>query len=125
MSTGSSNIDPMEFNEQIRSPEIPPTSDDEPILVNPQAAVTTDRQSAGQRRRRRRRQYLMPSYVHFRIYINQSPRDQLPSRQHLQRIVYALSRSLRATNGGPVDRTPRVTYRSMGPILSIDVHKVP
>ncbi|KAH8303083.1 hypothetical protein KR044_011510 [Drosophila immigrans] len=124
MSSGSSNIDPAEFNEDTRNQSaIVPTSEEQPVPVQVPVIVPSIGSGIQRRRRRRRRSLMPPPNARFRIWIAQSLGNPPPSRRAVAQMIHAISRCFRtsAPNVGPFGHRAAVTYRWAGNILIIDV----
>jgi len=130
MSSGSSNIDPAEFNEipdngAQRMP-IPEEEEQVPPEQRSQSNLSS-RRTIGRRRRRRRRRPLEPSpNVQLRVSLYERPNDPPMTRQHLNRIIFSIGRCLRTRRSlaaQPGRGRPAIIYSRQGNVIVIDVER--
>ncbi|KAL7736270.1 hypothetical protein ACLKA6_002943 [Drosophila palustris] len=130
MSSGSSTIDPTEFNEITahNEAERTPMLDEDQDSPDPQSQPhSSSRRTITRRRRRRRRRFHQPPPdVQLRIWINERVNDPPMTRQHMNRIIFSIGRSLRSGRSllaQPGRSRPAIDYSRHGNIIIIDVRR--
>lgn len=123
MTSGSSNIDPNEFNGNRDEDLFGDGQSGTPQMRTSQ--MQTVRNTIRRRRRLRRRGLMMTptSSSLCRIRIYQTMSEPIPSRQTLNRIIFAIARALRnrrSVPAGPGAR-PGVVYRRNSNTIDIEV----
>lgn len=134
MSSGSSTIDPTEFNERtvneaepVTIPEEDPVSSEQRNLLN---SYLSGRRTVIRRRRHRRRHHLwQPSpNVQMRVWIYERSSDTPMNRQHLNRIIFSIGRCIRSRRSvaaQPGIARPAINYSRHGNVIIIDVERDP
>ncbi|XP_023170688.1 uncharacterized protein LOC111599307 [Drosophila hydei] len=132
MSSGSSNIDPSEFNEasvsavdahigpQNAVQEMPPT---EMPRTTPRSVHS--RGSNGHGRRLRQRVSTPSIGTQYRIWVYQPIYEPHPNRHTLNRIIFSIARALRTRRSVPAQpgQHPGVIYRRNADLITIDVER--
>ncbi|EDW61757.2 uncharacterized protein [Drosophila virilis] len=131
MSSGSSNIDPSEFNEPtvdvlespIRVSHI--AQDPETELQRTSSRSSHQRGSNGHGRRLRQRVVAPPIGNQCRIWIYQPMYEPHPNRHALNRIIFSIARALRTRRSVPAQpgQRPGVIYRRNADMITIDVER--
>ncbi|KAM8714540.1 hypothetical protein ACLKA7_014633 [Drosophila subpalustris] len=127
MSSGSSTIDPTEFNEitDHNEAERTPMLDEDQDSPDPQSQPhSSSRRTITRRRRRRRRRrfHQPPPDVQLRIWVY----ERVMTRQHMNRIIFSIGRSLRSGRSLPAQpgrSRPAINYSRHGNIIIIDVQR--
>ncbi|KAH8394805.1 hypothetical protein KR222_006246 [Zaprionus bogoriensis] len=123
MTSGSSNIDPTEFNELRENGN---GSDDQARVAVRSSQMQTMRDLSASRRRRRRRHrgpVTLGSSTPYRIRIYQTVHEPLPGRQALNRIIFAIARALRLRRTVPAQagQRPGVIYHRNYDSIDLEV----
>lgn len=120
MTSGSSNIDPNEFNDSLENDLIV----DGQSTSTPQMRTSQMQTVRNRRRRSRRSLPATPTSTRpCRIRIYQTINDPTPNRQALNRIIFAIARALRHRRSvvpGPGAR-PGVVYHRNNDSIDIEV----
>ncbi|XP_002004906.3 uncharacterized protein LOC6579009 isoform X1 [Drosophila mojavensis] len=138
MSSGSSNIDPNEFNEinganagnserehHNAAEEMP-----DPDMLHPDMPRATSRSShsrgaSGQSRRIRQRMLTPGIGNQYRIWVYHPMHEPHPNRHTLNRIIFSIARALRTRRSVPPQpgQRPGVIYRRNADLITIDVER--
>lgn len=133
MSSGSSNIDPSEFNEnngvnadssererQNAAQEMP-----HPDMPRATSRSSHSRGSNGHSRRFRQRMSTPPIGNQYRIWVYHPMYEPHPNRHALNRIIFSIARALRTRRSVPPQpgQRPGVIYRRNADLITIDVER--